>query len=131
MLRRAMPRSRWWTTAATCALDTNFNWHGYHLNSLGFDGTGGVDIDISGAGQGNATCAECHFRTHGTALAADGQEPEKGLVNFAPNVQPLNGSLSVRARHAHHPGHLHPHLPRQAARPVRLPRSTVGATGHR
>jgi predicted CXXCH cytochrome family protein len=74
--------------------DTNFNFHGYHLTNLGYNGSGGVDIDTLGAGQGNATCAECHFRTHGTALATGGQEPEKGLVNFAPNVRPLNGTLS-------------------------------------
>lgn len=73
--------------------DTNFNWHGYHLNSIANKGTGGVDIDTAGAGQGNATCAECHFRTHGTALAVNGQPPAKGLVNFAPNVQPYNGQL--------------------------------------
>jgi hypothetical protein len=77
--------------------DTNFNWHGYHLNDIGFDGSGGTDIDVAGAGQGNATCAECHFRTHGTALAVGGQAPAKGLVNFAPNVLPRNGSLTFTA----------------------------------
>jgi predicted CXXCH cytochrome family protein len=71
--------------------DTNFNWHGYHLANLTYTGTGSRDIDAGGAGQGNAVCAECHFRTHGTALAVNGQEPATGLVNFAPNVQPANG----------------------------------------
>jgi len=77
--------------------DTNFNWHGYHLNAIGSKGTGGTDIDVAGAGQGNATCAECHFRTHGTALAVNGQAPAKGLVNFAPNVLPRNGNLTFNA----------------------------------
>jgi predicted CXXCH cytochrome family protein len=73
--------------------DTNFNWHGFHLNAMAFDGTGPTDIDTPGAGQGNATCSECHFRTHGTALATGGQAPAKGLVNFAPNVLDRNGTL--------------------------------------
>jgi predicted CXXCH cytochrome family protein len=74
--------------------DTNFNWHGFHANAIAYDGTGDTDIDAAGAGQGNATCAECHFRTHSTALATGGQSPAKGLVNFAPNVVPRNGTLS-------------------------------------
>jgi hypothetical protein len=74
--------------------DTNFNWHGFHLNAMTYSGSGGRDIDVAGDGQGNATCSECHFRTHGTALATGGQTPSKGLVNFAPNVQPRNGILS-------------------------------------
>jgi len=77
--------------------DSNFNWHGYHLNAIGYKGAGGTDIDTAGAGQGNATCAECHFRTHGSALAVNGQVPAKGLVNFAPNVGPRNGSITFTA----------------------------------
>ena len=73
--------------------DTNFNWHGFHLNNISYKGAGGRDIDEAGAGQGNATCAECHFRTHGTALAVGGQTPAKGLVNFAPNTEPYNGQV--------------------------------------
>jgi predicted CXXCH cytochrome family protein len=73
--------------------DTNFNWHGFHLNALIYNGTGGRDIDIAGDGQGNATCSECHFRPHGTALAFGGQPPATGLVNFAPDVLPYNGVL--------------------------------------
>ena len=73
--------------------DTNFSWHGYHMNDISGDGRGGLDIDVPGAGPGNATCAECHFRTHGTALAVNGQAPATGLVNFAPNVQPRSGVL--------------------------------------
>ena len=73
--------------------DTNFSWHGYHMNDISGEGRGGLDIDVPGAGPGNATCAECHFRTHGTALAVNGQAPATGLVNFAPNVQPRSGVL--------------------------------------
>jgi predicted CXXCH cytochrome family protein len=74
--------------------DSNFSFHGYHLNDLTYSGTGGTDIDDVNAGQGNAVCSECHFRTHGTALAIGGQTPAKGLVNFAPDVRPYNGKLS-------------------------------------
>ncbi len=49
--------------------DTNFNWHGLHLNEIWLNGTGSLDIDTAGGGQGNAVCSECHFRIHGTALA--------------------------------------------------------------
>ncbi len=73
--------------------DSIFNWHGYHLNNISGNGLGGLDIDVPGAGPGNATCAECHFRTHGSALAVNGQAPQPGLVNFAPNVQKLAGVL--------------------------------------
>ena len=79
--------------------DTNFSWHGYHMNDISGEGRGGLDIDVPGAGPGNATCAECHFRTHGTALAVNGQPPATGLVNFAPNVQPRAGSWSSCPRH--------------------------------
>ncbi len=41
-------------------------------------GSGGLDIDVPGDGPGNATCAECHFRTHGTALAVNGQAAGHG-----------------------------------------------------
>ncbi len=73
--------------------DSNFNWHGFHLNSMFYTGAGGTEIDTAGAGQGNALCAECHFRIHGDALAVNGQAPAKGLVNFAPDVQPANGVI--------------------------------------
>ena len=42
---------------------------------------------------GLATCAECHFRTHGTTDAFNGQPQTSRLVNFAPDVQPYNGVL--------------------------------------
>jgi predicted CXXCH cytochrome family protein len=73
---------------------TNFGWHGYHLRFIENEGTGGRDIDTAGAGQGNAVCAECHFRIHSNALAVrEGDRDNSRLVNFAPNVQPLNGTL--------------------------------------
>lgn len=57
-------------------------------------GSGGLDIDIAGAGQGNAICAECHYRVHSTKLAPWGpnQNYSRG-VNFAPNVEPVSGQL--------------------------------------
>lgn len=76
--------------------DTNFNWHGYHLGSISGNGLGGTDIDVPGAGPGNAICAECHFRIHGSALAVNGQAPAIGLVNFAPDVQALGGVLEFK-----------------------------------
>ena len=47
--------------------DTNFRFHGLHVSGLVGEGSGtaGTSIDVDGAGAGNATCAECHFRIHG------------------------------------------------------------------
>ncbi|NJD26765.1 MAG: hypothetical protein FIA92_00520 [Chloroflexi bacterium] len=74
-------------------LDSNFPLHGTHTADIqSFSGPLGGTVDDDGAGLGNALCAECHFRTHGTTYAVDGQEPERRLVNFAPNVQPYGGS---------------------------------------
>jgi hypothetical protein len=71
---------------------SNFPEHSRHLTSIAsFTGPGGT-VDDDGAGRGNALCAECHFRTHGTTYAVDGQTPGSRLVNFAPNVQPYQGS---------------------------------------
>ena len=72
--------------------DTNFRFHGVHLANIGNQGSGSLDIDDGGAGQGNALCAECHFKPHGTKLApwAGNQDYPRG-VNFAPNVQPRSG----------------------------------------
>jgi predicted CXXCH cytochrome family protein len=67
---------------------TNFPAHGMHLTDLDGKGNGGTDIDTAGAGQGNAICAECHFRIHSTKNNVDTQEARTRLVNFAPNVQP-------------------------------------------
>jgi predicted CXXCH cytochrome family protein len=73
---------------------TNFRYHGYHLNAIDAEGLGGTDIDVDGAGAGNALCAECHFRIHGSSDPVDGQADNTRLVNFAPNVQPYRGVLS-------------------------------------
>ncbi|HEU0237203.1 MAG TPA: cytochrome c3 family protein [Candidatus Limnocylindrales bacterium] len=75
-------------------LDTNFSFHGFHLTSLALTGTGALDIDTDGGGRGNALCSECHFRTHGTTYAVDGQAPAVGLVNFAPVVGPNDGTIT-------------------------------------
>lgn len=73
--------------------DTNFPYHGLHLDGIAGVGSGGLDIDTAGAGQGNAVCAECHFRTHGTASAYwPSDRDNQRLVNFAPNVMPVSGS---------------------------------------
>ena len=69
--------------------DTDFRFHGYHLANTAGQGGGGSssDIDTAGAGQGNALCAECHFRTHGTTGAVNsGDQNNSRLVNFAPDV---------------------------------------------
>ncbi len=76
--------------------DTNFPYHGMHLTSLANPGSEPdiTDINSSGAGQGNAICAECHFDIHSTKLApwpANRNYP--GGVNFAPNVQAAPGQL--------------------------------------
>jgi predicted CXXCH cytochrome family protein len=86
------------------APDTAFPLHGFHLSDATVrDGVGesgaGLMIDTPGDGQGLATCSECHFRSHSTAIAyapgdvvptgrADGAA---GLVNFAPNVRLTDG----------------------------------------
>ena len=75
---------------------TNFSLHGLHLTGLAGKGARGTDIDIPGDGQGNAICAECHFRLHSTTNKVGGQVvPGSRLVNFAPNVLPNGaGTLS-------------------------------------
>jgi len=66
---------------------TNFVFHGLHVAGIAGEGNGGADIDTPGAGRGNALCAECHFRSHGTTDAVPGQTISgDGLVNFAPDV---------------------------------------------
>ena len=76
--------------------DTSFPLHGFHLNQL-YDNPGGGgssrDIGVAGAGQGNALCAECHFRLHSTAYATyPDQQNALRLVNFAPDVTGPSGS---------------------------------------
>jgi predicted CXXCH cytochrome family protein len=74
---------------------TNFPLHGLHVGDLAGKGSGGTEIDTPGAGQGNAICAECHFRLHSTAYPYGAQAISGSrLVNFAPNVEPSGGVLS-------------------------------------
>ena len=85
-------------TAAEAALETNFPLHSEHLNLLTNRGDKGTDIDKAGDGQGNAICAECHFRLHSTTYKVGTQDVGgTRLVNFAPDVQPyplVNGVIS-------------------------------------
>ena len=68
---------------------TNFVFHGRHMSGISGDGSGGLDIDTPGAGQGNARCAECHFNSHGTTQQPMAQKlTGQGLVVFGPNVLP-------------------------------------------
>jgi predicted CXXCH cytochrome family protein len=84
---------------------TNFRLHGLHLTGLKNKTSGpltGTDIDTPGDGQGDAICAECHFRLHSTTNKVGAQtltgDPITGsrLVNFAPNVtaEPVSGKIS-------------------------------------
>jgi predicted CXXCH cytochrome family protein len=82
---------------------TNFPYHELHVSAVVHKGANlSTDIDAPGAGAGNAICAECHFRIHGTALAyqlkdgtTDVGDPAKNtrLINFAPDVLPYKGVL--------------------------------------
>ncbi|HEX9043661.1 MAG TPA: cytochrome c3 family protein [Candidatus Limnocylindrales bacterium] len=88
------------TTGASA--DTAFSFHGLHVSGAarGY-GSGSTSIDVPGGGQGLATCAECHFRLHSSSFAVPGQSlggwtsggldqgGGPGLVNFAPDVQPV------------------------------------------
>jgi predicted CXXCH cytochrome family protein len=66
--------------------DTNFRFHGFHLNRIGGERNASLDIDTPGAGQGHAICAECHYRVHGQDSSARGNSTGSRLVNFAPDV---------------------------------------------
>jgi len=78
--------------------ESNFSLHGKHTAGLAEGGANGnLDIDVDGAGRGNALCAECHFRIHGTTNAVDDQSATSRLVNFAPNAQPYRGVLRFDA----------------------------------
>lgn len=73
--------------------DTNFPYHGLHVSGLAGKGGTGLDIDSPDAGGGNAICAECHFRPHGTAEAPGPDDTTNSrLVAFAPNVGVTDGS---------------------------------------
>ncbi len=78
--------------------DTNFPLHGLHLTGIAIYGSSSasLDIDAPGGGQGNAICAECHYRLHGTVNAPwpANQNYSRG-VNFAPDVQPLAGPSPI------------------------------------
>lgn len=67
---------------------TNFTLHRLHVAGISGEGGGGTDIDTPGDGQGNALCAECHFRPHSTATTP---EQNNRLVAFSPNVEPFGG----------------------------------------
>jgi hypothetical protein len=67
---------------------TNFELHAQHVSGVVNPGGGGTDILVPGDGQGNAICAECHYRLHSTPLEVDLQ-----LVKFAPNVVAKDGVL--------------------------------------
>jgi len=73
------------STGAGASAATNFSLHGKHLTLLAGKGDGNTDIDTAGAGQGNAICAECHFRIHSTTNKVEVVGGSR-LVSFAPNV---------------------------------------------
>jgi len=76
-------------TSGNSRSDTNFRFHGYHVAKITGQGSGGTDITTPGAGQGNAVCAECHYRVHSTTYAYHSdQVNELRGVNFAPDVLP-------------------------------------------
>jgi predicted CXXCH cytochrome family protein len=82
-------------TSGNTRSDTNFRYHGLHVSKIPNKGNGGTDIDTAGAGQGNAICAECHFRIHGQGPNARGNSTGSRLVNFALNVvNNSNGQLA-------------------------------------
>jgi predicted CXXCH cytochrome family protein len=89
-------------TSPNNSVATNFPLHGEHLSGVAMmtagDATKGSNIDTSGAGQGLAICAECHFRSHSTTFKVGSQEVDGSrLVNFAPDVTPypaIGGTIS-------------------------------------
>jgi predicted CXXCH cytochrome family protein len=80
-------------TTANVRSDTNFRYHGFHLNLISDVGSGGTDINTPGDGQGNAICRECHYQTHGQPASARGNASGTALVNFAPDVQPNSAQI--------------------------------------
>ncbi len=67
---------------------TSFAGHGYHMGNIENTGTGGLDITNAGDGEGNALCGECHYNLHGVPTS------DRGLVVFAPDVQPYDGQIT-------------------------------------
>ena len=81
------------TTGTTARTDTAFRFHGFHLRSISGKGSGGQDISVAGAGQGNAICRECHYNTHGTRGAPwSGNATYTRGVNFSPNIVGAGGT---------------------------------------
>lgn len=82
---------------------TNFGYlHTFHMGAIPSPSPtlgASTDIDMSGAGEGNALCSECHFRLHSTASVVGDQDLNSGdrtrLVNFAPDVQPNPGGTPI------------------------------------
>ena len=81
--------------AATNFIVGNSNLHRYHMSQISGSGGGGLSIDVPGDGQGNALCAECHFRPHSTKFPTGGQASNSRLVNFAPDVTGNNFAAPV------------------------------------
>jgi hypothetical protein len=81
----------------TSSTYTNFRLHSFHLRNIySRRSTGSLDVDTPGAGQGNAICAECHYRIHSTATAPNSNErSDQRLVSFAPNVTGVGGGQPV------------------------------------
>lgn len=84
---------------------TNYRYHYVHIAEVNGGGTNSGSIDDPGAGKGHALCAECHFRLHSTKNAVAGQAIDGSrLVNFSPNVEPVNGVLKWTPRNGSTPG---------------------------
>ena len=94
---------------------TNFVFHGLHTSGITTKGSGGLDIDMPGAGQGNARCAECHFSNHGTTQPAERPEgvrrPARHLRAERPAEQAVGGLPKFTKTATG--GTLHRDLPRQ------------------
>ncbi len=93
-------------TSSTLQNTSNFRYHGFHMRGIPNTGTYGTgDIDVDGIGAGNALCAECHFQMHGSTYTGNVGAAQNGrLVNFAPDVQPFNGVLSITPRNGNTAG---------------------------
>ena len=85
-------------TGVAASAKTNFRFHGLHVSGweLQGPGIGGTDIDTPGAGNGNAICAECHFRLHSTTNMVPQDVDGTRLVNFAPDVQPNSETTATK-----------------------------------
>lgn len=78
---------------------TNFPEHFGHVTSFKGSGTDNLTVNDAGAGAGHALCVECHWESHSSGQANASQTlPGTRLVQFAPNVEPNNGSITYVAR---------------------------------